>query len=186
MVRVAEKLSFGAYLFSFLTATKLISVFPTQENFPLRFQGFHFINEPFYLYTVYSIIKPFLKEKIRRRVRCLSFRVLLCDSGAKLFTVFILPLQVYFHGNHFGSLHKHVSPNVLPKCFGGTLEYDPITWVQQFLNKERYFQGKRIYISITGNLAGFFDRRRFKRSRFTAQRSTIYIYIHNNYVGNWR
>jgi len=47
----------------------IIDFFSLQDSFPLRFQGFHFINEPFYLYTVYSIIKPFLKEKMRCRVR---------------------------------------------------------------------------------------------------------------------
>ncbi|XP_060847011.1 clavesin-2-like [Rhopalosiphum padi] len=85
-----------------------------QDSFPLRFQGFHFINEPLYLYTVYSIIKPFLKEKLRCRV--------------------------HFHGNNFNSLHKYIAPNILPTYYGGNLEFDPITWVQQLLRKEQYLK----------------------------------------------
>lgn len=52
--------------------------------------------------------------------------------------------KVYFHGNNFNSLHKYLSPSILPKYFEGTLEFEPITWVRQFLNKEHYFEGKNI------------------------------------------
>ncbi|VVC28817.1 Cellular retinaldehyde binding/alpha-tocopherol transport,CRAL/TRIO, N-terminal domain,CRAL-TRIO lipid [Cinara cedri] len=90
-----------------------------QDSFPLRFQGFHFINEPLYLYTIYSIIKPFLKEKIRCRV--------------------------HFHGNNFNSLHKHLNPNILPKYFNGTLEFNPMTCVDEFLNKQQYFEEMKKY-----------------------------------------
>lgn len=40
-----------------------------QETFPLRFKGFHIVNEPFYFDAVVAVLKPFLKEKIRKRVR---------------------------------------------------------------------------------------------------------------------
>lgn len=39
-----------------------------QETFPLRFKGFHVVNEPFYFDAVMAVLKPFLKEKIRKRV----------------------------------------------------------------------------------------------------------------------
>lgn len=39
-----------------------------QETFPLRFKGFHIINEPFYFDAVMAVLKPFLKDKIRKRV----------------------------------------------------------------------------------------------------------------------
>lgn len=55
---------------------------------------------------------------------------------------------MYFHGNNFNSLHKHISPSILPKYFNGTLEFDPITWVQQFLTKENYFEGKIFHYNI--------------------------------------
>jgi hypothetical protein len=34
----------------------------------LRFKGFHVINQPFYFDAVFAVLKPFLKDKIRRRV----------------------------------------------------------------------------------------------------------------------
>lgn len=58
---------------------------------------------------------------------------------------------MHFHGNNFNSLHKHISPNILPKYFNGTLEFDPITWAQQFLNKENYFEGKIFHYDIINN-----------------------------------
>lgn len=51
-------------------------------------------------------------------------------------------LQVHFHGSNFDSLHKHLSPNILPTYFKGTLEFDPTTWAETFLNNGQYFEGR--------------------------------------------
>lgn len=40
-----------------------------QEAFPMRFKAFHVLHEPFYMDAILSVLKPFLKDKIRRRVR---------------------------------------------------------------------------------------------------------------------
>lgn len=48
-------------------AKKMVEL--VQETFPLRFKGFHVVNEPFYFDAVMTVLKPFLKEKIRKRVR---------------------------------------------------------------------------------------------------------------------
>nr|XP_023025585.1 alpha-tocopherol transfer protein-like [Leptinotarsa decemlineata] len=47
-------------------ARKMVEL--VQETFPLRFKGFHIVNEPFYFDAVVAVLKPFLKEKIRKRV----------------------------------------------------------------------------------------------------------------------
>lgn len=39
-----------------------------QEAFPLRFKAFHVLHEPFYFDAILAMLKPFLKDKIRRRV----------------------------------------------------------------------------------------------------------------------
>lgn len=39
-----------------------------QETFPLRFKGFHVVNEPFYFDAIMAVLKPFLKDKIKKRV----------------------------------------------------------------------------------------------------------------------
>jgi len=43
-----------------------------QDAFPLRFKGLHFINEPTIFGAIFTIVKPFLKEKTVKRVRRLS------------------------------------------------------------------------------------------------------------------
>lgn len=47
-------------------ARKMVEL--VQETFPLRFKGFHVVNEPFYFDAIMAVLKPFLKEKIRKRV----------------------------------------------------------------------------------------------------------------------
>lgn len=39
-----------------------------QEAFPMRFKAFHVLHEPFYMDAILAVLKPFLKEKIRKRV----------------------------------------------------------------------------------------------------------------------
>nr|CAD7455543.1 unnamed protein product [Timema tahoe] len=82
-----------------------------QETFPLRFKGFHVINEPFYFDAVFAVLKPFLKEKIRKRI--------------------------YFHGRDLSSLHAFISPDILPEEYGGKKAcFDNKTWRMALLANE--------------------------------------------------
>ena len=40
-----------------------------QDSFPARFGGIHFVNQPWYIHALYTVIRPFLKDKTRKRVR---------------------------------------------------------------------------------------------------------------------
>ena len=40
-----------------------------QEVFPMRLKGVHLVNEAWYIGTLIAIIKPFMKQKMRKRVR---------------------------------------------------------------------------------------------------------------------
>ncbi|XP_034231455.1 alpha-tocopherol transfer protein-like [Thrips palmi] len=64
-----------------------------QESFPLRFKGFHVVNQPFYFAALYAVIRPFMKEKMKRRV--------------------------VLHGTRFDELHKVVPKDILPQQYGG-------------------------------------------------------------------
>jgi alpha-tocopherol transfer protein len=44
-----------------------------QEAFPMRFKAFHVLHEPFYFDAILAMLKPFLKDKIRRRVSVLKW-----------------------------------------------------------------------------------------------------------------
>lgn len=39
-----------------------------QEAFPMRFKAFHILYEPFYFDAILAVLRPFLKDKIRKRV----------------------------------------------------------------------------------------------------------------------
>ncbi|XP_055385811.1 alpha-tocopherol transfer protein-like isoform X2 [Condylostylus longicornis] len=67
-----------------------------QDSVPLRVKAIHIVNQPKIFNIVFALFKPFLREKLRSRI--------------------------YFHGTDRDSLHQHMSPKVLPSCYGGILE----------------------------------------------------------------
>lgn len=52
----------------------------SQDSFPARFGGIHFVNQPWFIHAMFTIIRPFLKDKTRKRVR--STRRLLSTSSS--------------------------------------------------------------------------------------------------------
>ncbi|XP_058126518.1 LOW QUALITY PROTEIN: retinaldehyde-binding protein 1-like [Anopheles ziemanni] len=93
-------------------AKKTVEV--VQEAFPLRFKAFHVLHEPFYFDAILAVLKPFLKDKIRRRI--------------------------HLHGSSLSSLHKYVSKDLLPAEYGGNLDpFDNTEWRQTILDNEQYF-----------------------------------------------
>ncbi|XP_055545875.1 retinaldehyde-binding protein 1-like [Wyeomyia smithii] len=85
-----------------------------QEAFPMRFKAFHVLHEPFYFDAILAVLKPFLKDKIRRRI--------------------------HLHGNSLSSLHKYIAKDVLPVEYGGTLPpFDNTEWRTNILDNEQYF-----------------------------------------------
>ncbi|KAG8133637.1 hypothetical protein E2320_011449, partial [Naja naja] len=81
------------------------------DSFPARFGGIHFVNQPWYIHALYTLIKPFLKDKTRKRI--------------------------FLHGNNLNSLHQLIHPDCLPSEFGGTLPpYDMGTWARTLLGPD--------------------------------------------------
>ncbi|RZC38378.1 alpha-tocopherol transfer protein-like [Asbolus verrucosus] len=94
-------------------AKKMVEL--VQETFPLRFKGFHIVNEPFYFDAVMAVLKPFLKEKIRKRI--------------------------FLHGSDVSALHGFVSVDILPSEYGGNAgNFDNRAWYMQLLSEEEYFK----------------------------------------------
>lgn len=103
-----------------------------QDAFPLRFKGLHFINEPTIFGAIFTIVKPFLKEKTVKR-----------------FT---------FHGSSLESLHKCFDPNILPEELGGTLPSGDILaqdWRVKALEHQPMFEDaqNKYGIELTRNLS---------------------------------
>ncbi|XP_039291301.1 retinol-binding protein pinta isoform X2 [Nilaparvata lugens] len=65
-----------------------------QDCYPLRIKGLHFINAPTHVNVVLSIFKQFMTAKLKSRVQV--------------------------HGFNLDSFHQKVSPDILPKEYGGT------------------------------------------------------------------
>jgi len=66
------------------------------DGSPGRIKGVHMIFHPRIFGMIYQLAKPFLKEKLAKRI--------------------------HFHGDSWSSLHKHFSVQSLPISFGGLLE----------------------------------------------------------------
>ncbi|KAG7455134.1 hypothetical protein MATL_G00253250 [Megalops atlanticus] len=103
--------------FSFKQASKLtptilkLAIEGLQDSFPARFGGIHFVNQPWYIHALYTIIKPFLKDKTRKRI--------------------------FLHGNNLNSLHQLIYPECLPSEFGGILPpYDMGMWARTLLGPD--------------------------------------------------
>ncbi|XP_035225587.1 alpha-tocopherol transfer protein-like [Stegodyphus dumicola] len=65
-----------------------------QDGLPVRHKAMHIINNPSIFGTIFNTVKPFLSEKIKKRV--------------------------YFYGDGLSSLHQFLPPEMLPEEFGGT------------------------------------------------------------------
>lgn len=68
-------------------------VYNLQECCPLRLKSAHVVNQPMFFTSVFALVKPFLKEKLVRRMRV--------------------------HGKDLDSLHQFLPPDILPEEFGG-------------------------------------------------------------------
>ncbi|KOB66301.1 Alpha-tocopherol transfer-like protein [Operophtera brumata] len=94
----------------------------TQECIPLRVKGLYIINQPYIFNMVFTIFKPFLKEKLRSRI--------------------------IFMGNDRELLHKNISPKCLPESYGGTLSIPNVTgaqWLELLLMCDQEFTAINSY-----------------------------------------
>ena len=67
-----------------------------QDSFPIRFKGFHMLNQPWYLSMIMTIVRPFLRQKHRDRIQA--------------------------HGSDYTTLHQLMPASQLPSNFGGSAE----------------------------------------------------------------
>ncbi|KAM4606305.1 clavesin-1-like [Polymixia lowei] len=146
--------------FSFKQASKLtpnilkLAIEGLQDSFPARFGGIHFVNQPWYIHAMYTIIKPFLKDKTRKRI--------------------------FLHGNNLNSLHQLIHPECLPSEFGGTLPpYDMGIWARSLLGPDyndetEYtltYDALHVRENSTGGGGG--DKEMMKRSQSAVEPGTL-------------
>ena len=81
-----------------------------QDSFPVRFKGFHFLQQPWYLSMIMTVVRPFLSQKHRDRIQA--------------------------HGEDYGTLYEHIDKDALPQNLGGTLDPLEADNLRQFFMAE--------------------------------------------------
>jgi hypothetical protein len=88
-----------------------------QDAIALRVKNIHIVNQPYIFNMVFTLFKPFLREKLRNRI--------------------------IFHGSDRDSLHNYLNPKCLPAEYGGTGELprvDGCEWYKLLSICEKEFE----------------------------------------------
>ncbi|XP_023349006.1 alpha-tocopherol transfer protein-like [Eurytemora carolleeae] len=94
MVAIVDMAGFGWYHVMQMTVDYVKDmVAMVQNSFPIRFREIHIVNESYLFDVVFALVKPFLTDKIRNRIR--------------------------FHGGDLESLYRYVPRSILPAEYGG-------------------------------------------------------------------
>lgn len=74
-------------------------IFPyyPQDSFPARFGGIHFVNQPWYIHALYTVIRPFLKDKTRKRVSIFIIIFFFFLQSLILHKIVSISVYVYVH-----------------------------------------------------------------------------------------
>ncbi|XP_011638072.1 alpha-tocopherol transfer protein isoform X2 [Pogonomyrmex barbatus] len=78
-------------------ASMMLSLMVTA--FPVRLHSLHILHQSWVFDAIFAVFKPLLDSNMRNKI--------------------------FFHGNNYESLYKHVSPQYLPKIYGGVREELP-------------------------------------------------------------
>ncbi|XP_077990719.1 alpha-tocopherol transfer protein-like [Glandiceps talaboti] len=82
-----------------------------QNALPIRLKEVHYINQPKFFDLIFSIFRPFLSEKLVKRL--------------------------HFHGDEYGNLHQHIGSAILPTEYGGALQnVTNREWIAKLKSKE--------------------------------------------------
>ncbi|KAI4501958.1 hypothetical protein M0802_002640 [Mischocyttarus mexicanus] len=84
-----------------------------QDCVPIRLKEVHIVKQPFLFKMVWQMFKPFVREKLKKRM--------------------------FFHGSKMSSLHTYIKPSHLPKNYGGELpeiDYNSADWYPTILKFE--------------------------------------------------
>lgn len=77
--------------------------------FPVTTHSLHILHQSWVFDVMFSVFKPLLDVRMQKRI--------------------------FFHGSNMDSLHKHISPNYLPKKYGGVREELPYyKWIDSLIN----------------------------------------------------
>lgn len=76
--------------------------------FPIKTYAIHILHQSWIFEAIYAVFKPLLNNRMKNRI--------------------------FFHGDDMQSFHKHISPNYLPKMYGGIREEVPYyKWIESLI-----------------------------------------------------
>ncbi|XP_059983480.1 alpha-tocopherol transfer protein isoform X3 [Lagenorhynchus albirostris] len=113
--RLARRPLSDAFLLRFLRARDFDLDLAWRDSFPLKVRGIHLINEPIIFHAVFSMIKPFLTEKIKERI--------------------------HMHGDNYKQRLLQHFPDILPVEYGGkeySMEDICQEWTNFIMKSENY------------------------------------------------
>lgn len=93
-----------------------------QDAMPLRLKEVHMVKQPYIFNLVWTMFKPFIKEKLGKRI--------------------------HFHGSKMASLHKFMDPSCLPENYGGKLpaiNYSGKEWFPCIEEFDDHFRAMNTY-----------------------------------------
>ncbi|XP_025161259.1 alpha-tocopherol transfer protein isoform X3 [Harpegnathos saltator] len=77
-------------------------------SFPIKTHAIHILHQSWIFDAIFVVFKPLLDTNMRNRI--------------------------HFHGNNYESLHKYISPEYLPKRYGGTRDEIPYyKWIESLV-----------------------------------------------------
>lgn len=83
--------------------------------FPMKTHAIHIINQSWIFDAIFAVFKPLLDSNMRNRI--------------------------FFHGSNYESLHKHVSPEYLPKKYGGVRNELPYyKWFEALIKEPKIIE----------------------------------------------
>ncbi|XP_065356435.1 alpha-tocopherol transfer protein-like [Calliphora vicina] len=93
-----------------------------QNNIPLRVKALHIVNQPRIFQPIFAAAKPFFTSKFANRI--------------------------ILHGCNYESLHRYISPECLPACYGGTMNSELMYGRETYellSYYEKYFESLQMY-----------------------------------------